>query len=196
KRATFVEGCAAPRLRFEDYAAACKNPEFFLGTLPKDSGGQAGSFCHRFEFSPHYGWMNTPVEFFLRKAAVGSSDDVFAADTFGKPSNPLGHKFGVFDDIGAMTDHARNQNLAWGKFHVFPDLPLVFVPRIGRFNKVRTRANFQDEIDDLAQGNVGSVRSRPTAPTDVISHTVFRDSLKGVVQQLNVTGEPTMVVIE
>ena len=46
------------------------------------------------------------------KAAVGASDDILAADQVGKTHNALRYQLRMFNNVGGMTDNARDEYLA------------------------------------------------------------------------------------
>src|SRR5439155_5040555 len=108
----------------------------------------------------------------------------------------VGDQLGVFDNVCSVADHAWNQNLARGQLYVFPHFPFVFMAWIRGLDEIGAGTNFQNQIDDIPQRNVGRVRTGPTAPADVIAHTIFRNAFQRVIQQLNVAGEPAMIVIK
>ena len=124
------------------------------------------------------------------------------AMTFSRPTHSresqdaLGDKLRMFDDVRAVADDAGNQDLAFRQFDVLPDPPFVFVARIGGLDEIGAGADFQNEIDDLPQGNVGRVRTGPASPADVIAHAIFGNSLQRMVQHFDVAGQPAVVVVE
>ena len=58
------------------------------------------------------GWVSLNLQGGGGKPAVGSGDDVLAADDLGEPHDPLGDQFGVLHQVGGVTDDARNEDLA------------------------------------------------------------------------------------
>src|SRR5438552_11321533 len=70
-----------------------------LASVPKLFRGDAGALSHGLELRPHHARVNTPIQFFLRKTAVGSGNDVFPADAFGETADPFSDQLGMFDDI-------------------------------------------------------------------------------------------------
>src|SRR5579864_9192937 len=136
--------------------------------------------------------MNAPVELFLREAAIGAGDDVLPADERGEPQDAFSYKFRMLHDICAMADDAGGQDLAFRQLDILPDAPFVFMTWIGGLDEVRAGADLENEIDDFPQRNVGRVRSRPASPANVVAHTVFRDSFQGMVQDVDMAGDPSV----
>src|SRR5438045_2498832 len=67
-------------------------------------------------------------------------------------------------------------------FPISPDHPLVLMARIGRFDDVRLRLDFQHRRRDLAQRRIGHVRRVHAAPAVVIAHTILRDASERMIQ--------------
>ena len=78
------------------------------------------------------------------KTAVGTGHDVLPSHQVGKADDALGHELGMLDDIAGVTDDPRHERLAVREPHVAPDLPLVFVPRVGGLDRVAAGAHLQD----------------------------------------------------
>src|SRR5437763_16645720 len=100
--------------------------------------------------------MDATMERPLRKAAIGARDHVLAADEACDPYQTLGDELGMFDDIGRMTDDARDQHLAPGKLHVLPYFPFVLVARVGAFDHIGAYLHPKDEVDDMAARRVAA----------------------------------------
>src|ERR1051326_5622112 len=83
----------------------------FSWDLPKLFGCDAGAFGYGLQLGPHDGGMNAAVELFLRKAAIGSGNDVLSPDAFRKPDDALRDQFRMFDNVCAVTDDTGNKNL-------------------------------------------------------------------------------------
>ena len=71
-----------------------------------------------------------------RKAAIGAGDHIFSPDDAGKARDALRDGFGMLDQIGGMGDDTGDQRLAFRQLDVFPDPPLVLVPRVGRLERI------------------------------------------------------------
>jgi hypothetical protein len=56
--------------------------------------------------------VNTAYKCALRKAAVGSTNDVLTADHTSKARQSLSHQLGMFDDVGVVRDDARDEHFA------------------------------------------------------------------------------------
>jgi hypothetical protein len=120
--------------------------------------------------------MHPPAE-----AAVGSGDHVFAADEIGKGEDAIGHQLGVFDDVGGVAHHARDEGLPRRQLDVPPDFLFVLMTHVAGFDQVRLGIDTEHDIDDVAQRKIGSVRTMPTAPADVITHAIDGDAFEGVI---------------
>src|ERR1700758_4002057 len=93
------------------------------------------------------------------EAAIGSGDDVFAADR-----------------LGGVSDHAWNEDLAVRQFYVAPDLVLVLMTHVAGFDRIGLRLHAQHDLDDVAQRQVRDVRSVPAAPADMEANAVLGNS--------------------
>src|ERR1700692_2145870 len=102
----------------------------------------------------------------------------------------------MLHDVGAVADDARSQDLALRQLDVLPDLPFVFMARIGGFDEVGAGTNLENEIDNLPQRDIGRVRSWPASPANVVAHAIFGDALQSMVQDVDVAAYPSVVVIE
>ena len=78
-----------------------------------------------FEFCPHDAGMHAPVERSLSKTAVGTRDDVLAADQLSDPYDSLADEFGMLDQVGCVANHARHQHFAGREFDFPPEEPFV-----------------------------------------------------------------------
>src|SRR3954470_21960271 len=98
---------------------------FVMSSTWSRAAGDACSFRHGLELRPHDRWMHTPVDFFLREAAVGAGNQVLAADARGESRETLGDKLRMFHHVRAVADDARHENLAGRQLHLLPHLPFV-----------------------------------------------------------------------
>src|SRR5689334_20105260 len=103
--------------------------------------------------------MNAAIERALGKAAVGSRHDVLASEQMSKPLDALRNELGMFYHVGGVTDDSRDQDSSSRQFGVFPDLPLMLMPRIGRLDYISARPHLQDEIDDVPQRDIAYMRA-------------------------------------
>jgi len=55
----------------------------------------------------------------------------------------------MFDVVGLGVDYADDQRFVVRELHVLPHRPLVFVPRISRFDVDELRARLEDQLDDV-----------------------------------------------
>src|SRR5258708_2287055 len=90
---------------------------------PQIPAGQRGAFDQRRQLCPLHLRMDADHLPALRKTAIGAGDDVLFANHTRIVLDPPGDKLRMLDDVGRMTDDARNQNLACGQFDVLPDHP-------------------------------------------------------------------------
>ena len=67
----------------------------------------------------------------LRETAVGAAHHPVTADHVRQPHQALGDELWVFDHVGVVRHDAGDEDLVLRQRHVFPDLPLVLVPRVG-----------------------------------------------------------------
>src|SRR5262245_13083122 len=152
----------------------------FLNSTPRLLARDRRAIAQGAELGPSDLRMNAATQ-----AAVGAGDDVFPADEFSELNNPIGDQFGVFDQIGGVADDTRNQDLAGRKFHVAPDFVFMFVADIAGFDQVRLGVDTEHDIDDIAQREIGGVRTMPAAPADVITHAIDRDVVEGMIQNVH-----------
>jgi hypothetical protein len=73
------------------------------------------------------------------QAAIGAGDHVLAPDDAGKPSDALGDRLGMLDEIGGMGDDTGDQRLAFRQLNPLPDAPFMLVARIGGLKGNRRR---------------------------------------------------------
>ncbi len=97
----------------------------------------------------------------------------------------------MFDVIARRVDHARHQYLVVRERDIAKHRPLVFVPRIGAFQKQVGRLCAQYDTGDRGKRNIPMMRARVVSPTDVQPHPVGRNPVDGEIQSLDVAlGEP------
>ena len=109
------------------------------------------------------------------EAAIGSSDDVFAADDFGVAHDAFGHQLRMLDENGGVRNHARYEDFAVRQLNVLPNLPFVFMPRIGGFERIGAGADLQDNVDDILELHVMDTRAHIDAVAGVEADFFRRD---------------------
>src|SRR5437773_3661178 len=119
------------------------------------------------------------------EAAVGAGDDILATDQIGKTLNALRYQLRMFDDVGGMTDHARDEDLAFREFYLLPHAPLVFVTRVGGLDQVGAGAYLQKQADDLLERQIRRVRSVPSTPANMIAHALLWNIRERMVERLD-----------
>src|SRR5579864_3038692 len=129
----------------------------------------------------------------LRKPTIRSGDHVFASNQFCVTNDPIGDQTWVLDRCQMVRHDSRNQDLARRQPTALPDAPLVLVPRIGGFDRIRSGANLHDEIDDLLQWSIRDVRHMPTAEAHVIAHAILRNALQRMIERLHSKARPLAV---
>ena len=55
----------------------------------------------------------------------------------------------MLDDVGCVTDNPGDEYLACRKLYMLPDVPLVFVTRIGGLNQIGAGAYSEKEVHDI-----------------------------------------------
>src|SRR3954467_3134728 len=161
---------------------------------PELLAGKAGAVDQRFELRPHDLRMHAGEIGHLREAAVRACDHVLAPDEAGQPDDALGDEFGMLDDVGGVTDHAGNQRRILRQLELFPQSPFMLVARIGELDRVSAGAYLQHEVGDILERDVGRVRAGPTSPADMVPDLVARQSLDGMVDDLDLPPPPTAVL--
>ena len=71
------------------------------------------------------------------------------------------------------------------QLHVPPHLPLVLVANVARLERVGAGANRQQQVDDVAQRDVGEMRAVPAPPAHVIADAILGDAVQRVVERLD-----------
>src|SRR5512145_707116 len=140
--------------------------------------------------------MHPAVERPLREAAVGAGDDVLPSDEPREAHDALADQLRVLDDIGCVADHSGNEYRAIRKPGFSPHAPFVLVARVGRLDQVGAGAHAQDEVDDVLQWYIRSVRARPAAPAYVVADATGRDAFSCTVDRLDLALEPASIVGE
>ena len=128
--------------------------------------------------------MNAAIERALRKATIGSRHDVLTPEQPSKPLDALRNEFGMLHHVGGVTNDSRDQNASRRQLGVFPDLPFVLMPRIGRLDHIGARPHRQDEVDDVPERDVTDMRTGPTSSADVVANAILGDALKSDVSMV------------
>src|SRR5437867_305153 len=72
-----------------------------------------------------------------------------------------------------QSNHARHEELSLRQLYVFPDAPLMLVAHVRRLNGIRLRLGLENDVDDVAQGDIVDMRSMAAAPAEVQAHLLF-----------------------
>ena len=113
---------------------------------PEGLRGEAGAFGEGAELGPGEVGVDAAAE-----AAIGTGNDVLAADDLGVAQDAVGDELRVLDEVGRMADDAGHQHLTRRQFGVLPHSPLVFVTHIGGLEGIGLRLYFEDQIDDVLE---------------------------------------------
>lgn len=114
--------------------------------------------------------------------AIRARHDVLLADEVRVALEPLRDQAWIFDEVRAVTDHARNEHRAVGDLHVFEDAPLVFVRRVRGLDRIAAGLHAEDDIGDVFERDVELVRAVKAAPAAVQRHFLARDVAQRVVE--------------
>jgi hypothetical protein len=80
------------------------------------------------------------------KAAIGTGDNVLAADHFGVTHDPVRDHLRMLDDVGRVAHNTGNEQLVVRKRNVLPDAPFMLVPRIARLDRIGTGIDAEHEV--------------------------------------------------
>src|SRR5260370_1313889 len=69
----------------------------------------------------------------------------------------------------------------WQLGYVAPNLPFVFVAHIAGLQRIRLRVHFNQQINDVLEGNIALVRAMPAPPTNVKPNAIFWNTLQSVI---------------
>ena len=117
--------------------------------------------------------------------AIGAGQHVLAADQAGVAHQPLGDEIGVLDEVAAMPDDARDQCRAVRKFHRLENPPFVLMARVRGLDRIASRIDAEDQIDDVPERDVVVMRPVKAAPADMQSHLLARDAAQRMVQRID-----------
>ena len=119
------------------------------------------------------------------KPAIGTGNDVFAADNIGIAHDPICHHLRMLDDVRRVADDARNKQFAFRQLDVLPHAPFVLVAHVARFDRISAGVRAQHQIDDVLQRNVGGVRAVPASPANVKADAVLRQTAQRMIERLH-----------
>jgi hypothetical protein len=112
------------------------------------------------------------------KPAVSPRDDVLATDYARILDEAISDDFRMFQHIGRVAYDPGDQNLPlWQLGYVAPNLPFVFVAHIAGLQRIRLRVHFNQQINDVLEGNIALVRAMPAPPTNVKPNAIFWNTL-------------------
>src|SRR5262249_10545618 len=133
------------------------------------AGTDCGAFAQRLELGPTDLRVHT-----VAHAAVRAGDDVLFAHALRVLDDAVRHQLRVLHHVAAVAADAGDEDLAIRQLDVAPDLPLVLVAWVGRFDGVGLRRDLQHEVDDVLELDVAGVRAVPATPADVVADAVLR----------------------
>src|SRR5206468_12808269 len=96
--------------------------------------------------------------------AIRAGDDVLAPDQSRVAADTLGHEVRVLDEVGRRVEDAGDENFTRGQLHAFEQAPLVRVPRIRGLEGETRGPGGEDDVDDVAEGDVVMMRPLVVAP--------------------------------
>src|SRR5580700_6831894 len=129
--------------------------------------------------------MHPASERALCKAAIRTSHHSFTADYTGVTHQAVGDELRMFHHVSRVADDAGDQDAILRNLDVAPYFPFVLMTNIGSFKLIAAHAQLQKQIDDFAQRNVEHMRGVPTAPTNVISNSLLRQAIEGMIECVN-----------
>src|SRR5215469_9959558 len=145
------------------------SPPSCRSAAPDAVGGKGRALCEGGQLGPAEFGVDAGAE-----SAVGTRYDVLGAEPVGVAGDALGDQFRVLDQVRGVRDDAGNQDLAVRQLDVLPQVVLVLVPRVGRFNQVGTGLDLEHDVHDVRERDVVGVRAVPAAPAQVVSDAVLR----------------------
>src|SRR5262249_21811701 len=91
----------------------------------------------------------------------------------------------MLHQVGGVANYTRHEDLALRRFHVFPDAPFMLVAHVRSLDGVRLRLDLEDDVGDIAQGDIVDMRTMTTPPAKVQAHVLFGQTREGVVDRLD-----------
>ena len=98
----------------------------------------------------------------------------------------LRDQFRMLDKIGGGVEHSRNEHLIVGQFDIAKDGPLMFVARIGPFQRNGLWPGFEHNAQNVFEGNITMVGAFIVAPAQVEPHAVWRQITQGMIEGFNI----------
>src|SRR5690348_10564982 len=99
--------------------------------------------------------------------AIGAGQHSLTADKIGVAYEPLRDEVGMFDKVGAMTDHPGDQRSALGQFHLLEHTPFMLVTRVRGLDREAAGSDPKDQIGNILERDVVVMRAVMTAPADM-----------------------------
>ena len=96
----------------------------------------------------------------------------------------------MLDQHGRMADHARDQHLVLRQLGIPPDLPLVLVARVRRFERIGAGVDLQNEIEQVLDLHVVHARPHVDAVAGVVADFLRRDAAQRVVEHVDAGARP------
>lgn len=121
---------------------------------------------------------------------------MFSRPTMFAIYSPLGHEFGVLNDIGRMADDSGEQNFSFRKFHILPDHPLMLMTRVGHFERIGASVCFYQEINNGLQRYIAHMGPAPASPANVVANLLRWNAFQREVQGNNTDFRPAPVIFE
>jgi hypothetical protein len=126
------------------------------------------------------------------RRAVAAADDVFLAHNSRETDESLGDEFGVFHEGGGVRNDAGHEEFAVLEFHVFPDLPLVFVPGVPRFEQIGARLHLEHDVDEV---HLAHPRADVDSVAGMEADALLGESPQSVVEGLHAERGPLAAVL-
>src|SRR5437762_10790942 len=98
----------------------------------------------------------------------------------------------MLDNVACVGDYTRNKYLALGNFDTLKQVIFVLVARIGRFEAVLARINFQYILNDVRQRRLVDAWTFVDPITCVEPDAIGRNTFQSGVDRLNVNFSATL----
>src|SRR5262249_50104016 len=115
------------------------------------------------------------------KAAIRGGNYILATDNRGIAKDAIGDQLRMLDEVGRMTYDTRHQYLAGRHLDRLPGSPFVLMSHVAGLEGIGLRLNRENQIDDVFQRQVVGMRTVPAAPTEVVTHLLFRNADERVI---------------
>src|SRR5262249_35805155 len=110
------------------------------------------------------------------KTAIRAGNYILATDNRGIAKDAIGDQLRMLDEVGRMTYDTRHQYLAGRHLDRLPGSPFVLMSHVAGLEGIGLRLNRENQINDVFQRQVVSMRTVPAAPTEVVTHLLFRNA--------------------